>query len=173
MTSALFSSSPPTPSAHAVTARLQGPSYHTTLTARRHTFAADEPTDVGGLDAAPTPYELLLGALAACTAMTLRMYAQRKGWALDDVTVRLRPVQDHSADCVKCETSSVGAGVLEREIDLVGTLTAEQCQRLRTIADRCPIKQILERGVQVVAADGLTPSADAAPGTNLTEETRA
>ncbi|MEO7964508.1 MAG: OsmC family protein [Gemmatimonadaceae bacterium] len=135
-----------------VTATLASPSYATTLSARGHLFAADEPATVGGLDSAPTPYELLLGALCACTAMTMRMYAMRKGWALDRVTVRVRPVHSHSVDCVKCENESVGVGTLERDVEIDGTLTPEQRVRLLYIADRCPIKQSMERGIHVVSA---------------------
>lgn len=126
--------------------------YRTTLSARTHAFVADEPRDSGGTDAGPTPYELLLGALAACTAMTLRMYADRKQWPVEDIVVRLRTARAHAADCATCETEEVGADRLEREVDLVGTLTDEQRTRLLYIADRCPVKQTLERGLRVEAA---------------------
>ena len=133
-----------------VEARLdEGDGYRTRLTARTHPFAADEPADVGGADTGPTPYELLIGALAACTAMTVRMYANRKGWPLRTITVRMRPVRAHAADCERCETESVGAGRLERELEFAGELTAEQRARLLYIADRCPVKQTLERGIQI------------------------
>lgn len=134
-----------------VEARLDG-GYATRLTARGHAFAADEPADVGGADTAPTPYELLLGALAACTAMTVRMYADRKGWPLRAITVRMRPVRAHAADCERCETEPVGAGRLEREVAFAGELTDEQRARLLHIADRCPVKQTLERGLRVAPA---------------------
>lgn len=158
---------PPTsPVEHAerwVTARLTESGFHTTLEARQHRFAADEPEPVGGSDRAPTPYELLLASLGACTAMTLRMYAARKGWALDQIVVRLRPTRDHAVDCVNCESHAVGVDVLERELELVGTLTPEQRQRLAAIADRCPVKQSLERGIRIVAAAG-TPRTAAVEG---------
>ena len=134
-----------------VTARLAAGSYHTTLSARAHVFHADEPADVGGTDLGPTPYELLIGALAACTAMTMHMYASRKGWPLQDVAVRLRPVRGHAADCERCETDEVGAGRLEREIAFTGALTDDQRARLLLLADRCPVKQTLERGLRVVS----------------------
>ena len=135
-----------------VSARLAGSGFATMLTARGHIFAADEPVAVGGADSGPTPYELLIGALGACTVMTLRMYAARKGWALDEIVVRLRPVRAHAADCERCETQAVGVGHLEREVELVGTLTPDQRARLLLIADRCPVKQSLERGIRVVSA---------------------
>ena len=126
--------------------------YTTRLTARAHAFAADEPADVGGADTAPTPYELLIGALAACTAMTVRMYANRKQWPLRTIVVRMRPVRAHAPDCERCETEEVGAGRLEREVEFTGDLTDEQRARLLHIADRCPVKQTLERGLKVQAA---------------------
>ena len=131
--------------------------YRTRLTARTHAFAADEPADVGGADTGPTPYELLIGALAACTAMTVRMYASRKRWPLRTITVRMRPVRAHAADCERCETEEVSAGRLEREVEFVGDLTDEQRARLLYIADRCPVKQSLERGLQVHPAT-VTPT---------------
>jgi putative redox protein len=126
--------------------------YRTTIRTRTHTLVADEPADAGGTDAGPSPYELLLGALASCTAMTVRMYADRKQWPLTDVVVRIRPVRSHAVDCANCETSDVGVGRLEREVELLGPLTDEQRTRLLYIADRCPVKQTLERGLRVEAA---------------------
>ena len=142
-----------------VTTRVGPVGYRAETTVRTHTVVADEPTAVGGTDAGPTPYELLIGALAACTAMTLRMYADRKGWPLADVVVRLRPVRAHAADCADCETQTVGAGRLEREVELVGPLDEAQRTRLLQIADRCPEKQSLERGLQIVPAVPATPAA--------------
>jgi putative redox protein len=144
-----------------VTARLVAGGYHTTLSTRGHALDADEPGGMGGADLGPTPYELLIGALAACTAMTVRMYANRKGWPLQAVVVRLRPVRGHAADCERCETEDVGAGRLEREIAFTGALTDEQRARLLYLADRCPVKQTLERGLHVVAA---SPSAEPRTG---------
>jgi putative redox protein len=126
-----------------------GSGFRTTVRTRTHTVLADEPTDAGGTDAGPSPYELLLGALASCTAMTVRMYADRKQWPLSDIVVRIRPVRSHAIDCANCETSDVGVGRLEREVELLGPLTDEQRKRLLYIADRCPVKQTLERGLRV------------------------
>lgn len=126
--------------------------FRTEIRSRDHFFVADEPFSVGGRDAGPTPYELLLASLGACTAMTLRMYADRKQWPLQDVRVRLRTSGSHAEDCVKCEEDEVGMTTVEREVELSGPLTDEQKTRLLEIADRCPIKQTLARGVRVVAA---------------------
>jgi putative redox protein len=136
-----------------VTARLSGPAFRTELEAgaRRHTFVADEPVEVGGGDEGPTPYDYLLGAIGACTAMTLRMYARRKGWPLEEAVVRFRTARSHAADCAECESRPVGVAQLERQIELRGPLTDEQQQRLVSVADRCPVKQTFERGIQIAS----------------------
>jgi putative redox protein len=135
-----------------VTAHTGGAGYRTEVGVRGHAFVADEPASVGGADTGPTPYDYLLGALGACTAMTLRMYANRKGWPLEAATVRLRDARSHAADCENCEKQAVGIRRIERQIELKGPLTDEQRERLVAIADRCPIKQTLERGLRVEAA---------------------
>ena len=124
-----------------------GAGFRTEITVRDFAFVADEPTSAGGADGGPTPYEYLLGALAACTAMTLRMYAKRKAWPLEDVIVRLREARSHAADCANCETEAVGIRRIERQVELRGAITDEQRGRLLQIADRCPVKQTLERGL--------------------------
>jgi len=133
-----------------VTASIGADHFRTIVNARQHGLALDEPADVGGSDRGPTPYEALLGALGGCTAMTLRMYADRKGWPLEAVHVKLRTDRSHQADCANCEKSEVGPHRLERRVELEGPLTDEQRTRLLQIADRCPVKQALQRGVQVV-----------------------
>jgi putative redox protein len=135
-----------------VVARTAAGAYHTDITAGRHTFAADEPVSVAGGDTGPTPYDYLLGALGACTAMTIHMYAARKKWPLDDVIVRLRSARSYAADCENCDAQPVGIRRIERQIELCGSLTDEQRQRLLAIADHCPVKQTFERGLQIVAA---------------------
>jgi putative redox protein len=114
-----------------------------------HAFIADEPIPLGGTGLGPTPYELLLGALSSCMAMTLRMYADRKKWPLQSVTIQLRTDRAHEKDCEQCETAEVGPPRIARRIELAGPLTDEQRTRLLQIADRCPVKQTLERGLKV------------------------
>jgi putative redox protein len=137
-----------------VTARNAGPGFTTTLHAGAHALTVDEPRSVGGSDAGPTPYDLLLGAVGACTAITVRMYARRKGWPLEDVVVRMRTGSAHADDCAECGTGAVGPRALEHEIEFVGPLTDEQRKRLRYIASRCPVKQVLAAGLQVREAGG-------------------
>jgi uncharacterized OsmC-like protein len=132
-----------------VTATIGAAGFRTSIRTRTHSLVADEPLSVGGTDTAATPYELLLGALAACTAMTLRMYADRKRWPLEEVVVRIQPVKAHAPDCADCETNDVDVGRIASQVELIGELTAEQRTRLLQIADRCPVKQTLERGLRI------------------------
>jgi putative redox protein len=135
-----------------VTASLGPSGYRTALSAGRHSLVADEPTSVGGTDEGPTPYDLLLASLGACTAMTIRMYAARKGWPLEGAVVRLRtarPPTAHAEDCEACESRPAGLTRLERDVELHGPLSDEQRERLLEIADRCPIKRTLENGLTV------------------------
>jgi putative redox protein len=132
-----------------VTTTVGASGYRVALTARTHEFFADEPVQLGGTDAGPTPYEYLLGALSSCMAMTLRMYADRKGWPLDSVEIRLRSARAHEPDCERCATSDVGITAVERTVALGGALTEEQRTRLMEIAERCPVNQTLARGIVV------------------------
>lgn len=113
------------------------------IVAGPHTFFADEPADAGGDDSGPDPYELLLGALGACTSMTLHMYARRKGWPLEAVEVRLSHRHDYMHDCEECAERPVKIGVIERLITLRGDLDDTQRARLLDIAKKCPVHQTL------------------------------
>jgi len=115
----------------------------------RHQLVVDEPVADGGTDAGPTPYDLLLAALGACTAMTVRMYARRKGWPLDDIEVRLRHEKIHARDCAECETKEGRLDHVEREIALHGSLDASQRARLLEIANRCPVHRTLVSEIHV------------------------
>ena len=114
------------------------------VAAGRHRLAADEPVEAGGNDAGPGPYDYLLAALGACTSMTLRMYAEHKGWPLERVTVRLHHDKIHAQDCAECETREGKIDRLERVIDVAGPLDVEQRQRLLEIANKCPVHRTLE-----------------------------
>jgi putative redox protein len=108
-----------------------------------HTFYADEPADVGGDDSGPDPYELLLSALGACTSMTLRMYANRKGIPLESVEVRLRHTREYLKDCEECDKEPRQIDVIIRKITLHGQLEQAQRQRLLEIAEKCPVHRTL------------------------------
>ena len=140
----------PTDANQWVRARVGAVGFRVEVNARSHHLVADEPRSLSGTDAGPTPYELLLAALAGCTAMTMRMYADRKGWPLHAAIVWLRQARAHAPDCENCATEKVGMGTIERRVELDGPLSDEQRVRLLEIADRCPVKQTLERGVSVV-----------------------
>jgi putative redox protein len=123
-----------------VVVREIGTGYAQEIPAGRHTLRADEPVASGGTDTGPDPYALLLAALGACTSMTLRMYANRKGWPLAGVTVRLSQRKIYAKDCEECETrNDARIDRIEREIELSGDLSAEQKARLVEIAERCPV----------------------------------
>lgn len=119
------------------------------IEAGRHRLVADEPIEAGGTDSGPSPYDLLLAALGACTSMTISMYARRKRWPLEHVTVRLRHAKIHAKDCAECETKEGMLDRIEREISLSGPLDAEQRARLLEIANRCPVHRTLVSEIDI------------------------
>ena len=122
-----------------LTATLGRTGYATVMAVRGHTLVADEPVEIGGTDVSASPYEYLMAALASCTAITLRMYADRKAWPLEGVDVRI----DMPAGRIPSIT---------RHLTLRGPLDAAQRARLHEIADRCPVSRMLEAGVTITAA---------------------
>ncbi len=119
------------------------------ITTGPHLFHADEPSGVGGKNTGPTPYQLLSAALGACTTMTIRLYANRKGWKLDRASVVVRHNKVHAADCEECETQDGKVDVFERNITLEGGLDDDQKQRILEIADKCPVHRTLHSEVRV------------------------
>lgn len=121
-----------------------------------HCLVADEPASAGGADRGPTPYDLLLAALGSCTAMTLRMYADRKGWPLKEVVVTLEHDRIHASDCTDCDSTKGRIDRIKRVIALTGDLEDSQRHRLMEIADRCPVHRTLtnEITIQTRQADG-------------------
>jgi putative redox protein len=108
-----------------------------------HRLVADEPIALGGTDTGPNPYDLLLAALGSCTSMTIGLYARRKQWPLQAVSVRLRHSRIHARDCEDCETEVGMIDQIERDIELVGDLDVDQRARLLEIADKCPVHRTL------------------------------
>jgi putative redox protein len=118
------------------------------ITLGPHTLTADEPRPAG-VDLGPTPYDLLLSALGACTAMTVRLYADRKGWQLEGVEVKLRHDKIHAQDCAECETREGFLDRITKELTFTGELDQEQRLRLAEIAERCPVQRTLEREIAI------------------------
>jgi putative redox protein len=109
-----------------------------------HTLITDEPLEVGGEDAGPDPYTLILAALGSCISMTTKLYARRKGWDLKRITVRLRQQRIHAADCQTCGSLEAGyVHRIERAVSFEGDLTDEQRGRLREISHKCPVHKTL------------------------------
>ncbi|GAB5404846.1 MAG: bifunctional alpha/beta hydrolase/OsmC family protein [Aureliella sp.] len=109
----------------------------------RHHWLADEPFRVGGNDSGPTPYDLLLGSLGSCISLTLRMYAERKQFPLKSVRVQLKHERIHASDCDSCESQDGMVGHITKHITVTGPLDQQQLDRLREIADRCPVHRTL------------------------------
>jgi putative redox protein len=124
-----------------------------TIRAGRHRLVADEPV---GDDTGPTPYDLLLAALGACTSMTIRMYADRKGWPLDHVSVQLTHNRVHADNCREQIRNPCTVAHIDRTLELTGLLTEQQRARLLTIAERCPVHRTLTGEIRV--ATRLRPS---------------
>ena len=133
-----------------VVARLEGAGFRTEMLANGFPLIADEPVAVGGTNAGPMPYDYLLAGLGACTVMTLRMYADRKGWPLEAVEVRLNHEKIHAKDCEDCEQKTVKIDQIERELVFTGPLDEAQRQRMKEIANRCPVHRTLEGEVKIL-----------------------
>lgn len=139
----------PAADANHVTVRTGSSGFYTEIAAGPHHLVADEPTSVGGTDAGPTPYGLLVAALGACTTMTLSMYADRKGWPLESAAVNLKHQKIHARDCRECESETGYVDRIDRELELHGPLTLEQRERMLQIADRCPVHKTLHAEIRV------------------------
>lgn len=128
----------------------------TEITINGHELVADEPSHLGGTEAGPTPYDYLMAALGSCTAMTVRMYADRKEWPLESVKVRLKHQKIYAKDCAACESETGKIDHIEREIELTGALDDKQREKLLQIADKCPVHRTLasETVVETTPAGG-------------------
>lgn len=148
VSSALTQPAAEAPDAAVVTRTESG--FTTAVQVGPHHLIADEPASVGGSELGPTPYDLVSAGLGACTGMTLRMYADRKGWPLEEVQVRLHHQKVYAHDCENCQDPQQKIDRIERTITLTGPLDEQQRQRLAEIADKCPVHKTLEAGVRVV-----------------------
>src|SRR5262249_42264206 len=131
--------------------KVSGPAqgFRTEVEVGGHRLVVDEPIAVGGADHGPTPYEMLLAGLGACTAMTLRIYADRRKWLLARANVSLTHRKVPAKDCIDCDTKPAKMDVVDRVITLEGALTEEQKAKLREIAERCPVHQTMQTKIQV------------------------
>jgi len=120
-----------------------------TVSVGPHLLLSDEPKGAGGEDQGPDPYELLLAALGSCTNMTLRIYAERKRWPLQEVRVVLKHSKSYANDCADCEQPTAMLDRIERQITLIGELTEEQRQRLLQVANLCPVHRTLTSKIEI------------------------
>lgn len=123
--------------------------FTTQIKVGRHRLTADEPESFGGNDFGPSPYGLVASGLAACTAMTLRMYAERKKWDLREITVHVSHARSHIEDCQNCDSANGKIDKFTRELELVGELDNDQKRRLLEIADKCPVHKTLESNARI------------------------
>ena len=128
----------------------QDEKFTTNLKVGDHYLIADEPKSFGGNNFGPSPYEFLSAGLAACTVMTIQMYARRKNWNVGNVSVHIDYSKDHAIDCQECEKDSSKIDTFKREIKLVGNLTDEQKAKLIQIADKCPVHKTLHSKTQII-----------------------
>lgn len=121
------------------------------MTAGRHELISDEPKNIGGGDAGPDPYDYLLMSLGSCTVITLRMYAERKKWPVEDVFVELRHRKEHAEDCKDCDDPKAKIDKIEKEIVVKGDLSEEQLQRLLEISKKCPVHKTLLGKMDIIS----------------------
>ena len=128
----------------------EGGTFAQQIAAGRHRLKGDEPDSAGGgTDTGPSPYDFLLAALGSCTSMTIGMYARKKNWPLERVTVWLRHSKIYAADCSECETREGMLDRIERDVRFEGPLSAEQHSRLLEIANKCPVHRTLTSEINI------------------------
>jgi len=123
--------------------------FHTDIAVRGHQMVADEPASLDGTDHGPTPYEYLLASLGACTTITIRMYADRKGWPLKSVVARLNHKKILASECEQCKSKVGRVDHIDVMVDIIGPLDEQQRARLAQIAHRCPVHRTLKDEIDI------------------------
>ncbi len=134
-----------------VIAKIDRKKYKTIIDTGNHQLIADEPVPLGQ-DLGPNPYDFLLAALGACVTMTLRMYADRKGWNLEEVHVHLEQSRIYAKDCEECESEDGYVHIIEKNLKFIGDLTEEQKQKLLEISDKCPVNKTLSNEIKIITS---------------------
>ena len=124
-------------------------SFRQEIVTGKHNLVADEPVSAGGSDAGPDPYDYLLTALGVCTSITVGLYARRKRFPLDHITVSLWHSRIYARDCEECETKEGMLDRIELELELTGSLTTEQRATLMEIAGKCPVHRTLTSEINI------------------------
>ena len=132
-----------------IIAKINRSKYKTIVATGNHELIADEPVPLGQ-DLGPNPYDFLLTALGTCVTMTLRMYADRKGWNLEEVQVHLEQSRVYAEDCEDCESQDGYVHLIEKKLKFIGELTEEQAQRLLEISDKCPVNKTLSNEIKIL-----------------------
>lgn len=135
-----------------VIAHLGPEGFTTQIKAGRHNLIADEPERLGGNNFGPNPYEYVSAGLAACTSMTIQMYAKRKGWKVDSVDTQVNYGREHAVDCEKCEETGTKIDTFIRELIIKGDLDDKQRKRLLEIANKCPVHKTLHSETQIITS---------------------
>lgn len=140
----------PLTSDHQAVARIDGSDgYYTEIATGAHTMVADEPADYGGNDDGPSPYDLVAAGLAACSVMTMKMYAKRKSWGLQEAIVHVQHEKKHAEDCENCDENDVKLDHFMKSIEISGDLDEKQRKRLFEIASRCPVHRTLTSEIKI------------------------
>jgi len=123
--------------------------YTTQVSTPNHIGLTDEPIELGGQNKGPSPYDLLIGALASCTTITLRMYINRKGWDVQQIRVRVNYSRDYRKDCESCSSAQKKIDVFERIIHIEGNIDEKKQERILQIANKCPVHLTLENNARI------------------------
>ena len=123
--------------------------YKTEIRSRNHTIICDEPIELKGTDTGMNPYELLLSAIGACKAITMRMYAERKGLPVEDISIDLSHTKISAEECGDCETKTGKIDNIIIKVDIKGNLTEEQKARLLEIGERCPVQRTILSEIKI------------------------